>query len=105
MPLTKNIATARVAAPAAEASYRYFLSDAKDDGPGDHPLCLCCEVTLHPSDVQSVFLENVTRDGTGRITGRVPVAPFTLAQINGIRTGSAAVHAVAAAAAGYANTP
>lgn len=105
MPYTKNVSTVRTATVATEASYRYFLSDAKDDSPADHPLCLCCEVTVHPSDVQTVRLESVVRDVDGKVTGRVAAAPFSQAQVNAIKTSCGIVYNAAVTASGYTNTP
>jgi hypothetical protein len=78
MAYQKEIVTVRLAVSPETATYEFGLSDAN----AEHPLCVYC------------------------VTGRVPMAPFTQANINAIKSfcGST-VFPIVAADAGYTNVP
>jgi hypothetical protein len=102
MAYQKEIVTVRLAVSPETATYEFGLSDAN----AEHPLCVYCVVTLHPSERVTRYLENVVRDENGVVTGRVPMAPVTQANINAIKSfcGST-VFPIVAADAGYTNVP
>lgn len=101
MALKKAVHTTRDAHPATDARYEYFLSDDA----AEHPRCLCARVHVSGEDVVELYLQHVTRDGDGKVTGRIPAAPFTGPQLVAVRNACGAVFAVAAAKAGYVDTP
>lgn len=102
---TKTINQVVTSVAAAQARITFDISDNHDDGT-THPACLFAEVRLRDTEVQFIWLENVTRagapvEGIVPITGRVPVNGYTAPQIASIKTTLLGIFNKAAAVAGY----
>lgn len=96
---TKTINEVRTTVAAADAHIMFDVSDNYDSG-DNHPRCLYVEVTLRDGENQTVWLQQVTRDGDGNVTGRVPNL-LTSAQLTTLRGLLKTIFDQAALDAGY----
>lgn len=98
---TRTINEVRFTVAAADARFTIDISDSKDDGPGDNPRCAYVSVALRDGEIQTVWLQQVTRDAEGVVTGRVSTGVLTGAQLNVLRGMLTAMFNKAAQDAGY----
>jgi hypothetical protein len=87
---------------AVDAQYTIDVADNHDDGT-NHPGCAYVNVKLRDGEYQTVWLQNVTRNGSGVVTGKVPApgGPLTGAELTTLRASLTKIFNAAATAAGY----
>lgn len=101
-PRTKTINQIVSTVEAVNAQILIDISDDHDTG-DNHPGCAFATVRLRDGEFQTVWLQHVTRDASGNITGRVPApgGPLTGTELTTIRSLLGKVFNSAATAAGY----
>lgn len=98
---TKTVSETLVTRIAADARYMIDVSDEKDDGPGDNPRCAYAVVELRDGENQMVWLQQVTRDAGGVVTGRTPIGVLTGPELVTLRGLLGKIFNKAATDAGY----